>query len=349
MPLDNEVLVWGRDHSLPEVMPELTGVSRVVAGGEHALALRDDGTIWALGSNDRGEPVLGDTEGRRGWARVSGLDDVVDIAAHWGSNLAVRADGSVWGWGWNAEGNVVPSGDRLILAPTRVPDIDGVRGVAAGSEPNNGVFSMALKQDGTVWAWGINYNDWWGIGARRGFPYYRPTQIPGLSDVTAIAAGGFHNLALKRDGTLCAPIGEWRLGSSTRWQELMPQFDGVAVSVTDSHCLALRRDGSVWAWSAVYGDPHGWLGTGAEGDHYRPERVIGIENGVAVAAGGDDDGYRSFALRADGTVWAWGANDDGSLGAGDDPMYASPARVRGLDHITGIGAGHTFALALRDH
>jgi alpha-tubulin suppressor-like RCC1 family protein len=72
-----------------------------------------------------------------------------------------------------------------------------VRSVSAGLQ-----FSVALKNDGTVWAWGLNDVGQLGDGTTTNRT--RPVQVKGLGDVTAIAAGTGHSLALKRDGTLWA-------------------------------------------------------------------------------------------------------------------------------------------------
>ncbi|HEX8437973.1 MAG TPA: hypothetical protein VF697_22880 [Archangium sp.] len=61
---------------------------------------------------------------------------------------------------------------------------------------------MALKGDGTVWAWGYNFYGQLGDGTTTNRP--APVQVPGLSGVTAITAGGYHTVSLKGDGTVWA-------------------------------------------------------------------------------------------------------------------------------------------------
>ena len=76
--------------------------------------------------------------------------------------------------------------------------LTGVVAVAAGND-----HSLALKSDGTVWAWGNNVEAQLGIGTSNG-TQATPAQVPGLTDVSAVAAGQWHTLALKGDGSLVA-------------------------------------------------------------------------------------------------------------------------------------------------
>jgi alpha-tubulin suppressor-like RCC1 family protein len=101
--------------------------------------------------------------------------------------------------------------------------------IAAGGRSHSG-FSLALKKDGTVIAWGNN-------------AYHRNAVPIGLSNVIAIAAGPEHSLALKRDGTIVG----W--GSYYENQQISSGLTNVvAISVGEEHCMALKSDGTVVAW-----------------------------------------------------------------------------------------------------
>lgn len=109
-----------------------------------------------------------------------------------------------------------------------------------------------------------------------------------------------------------------------------------AIAAGDDHSVALKADGTVWAWGD---NAHGQLGDGATLNRQHPVQVKGLENVTAIAAGGN----HTLALRADGTVWAWGGNANSR----DD---ATPVQVQGLDNVVDIAAGGDFALALKsDH
>ena len=137
---------------------------------------------------------------------------------------------------------------------------------------------------------------------------------PGLTGVVAISAGGYHNLALKGDGTVVA----W--GSGAYFQTSVPSELGnvVAVAAGGFHSLALLHDGTVVAWGSD------WAGASTV-----PVDLAGV---TSIAAGG----YHSMALKHDGTVVAWGANDQGQT------------EVPGnLANVKDISCGWLHSLALK--
>jgi len=137
--------------------------------------------------------------------------------------------------------------------------------------------TLALKQDGTVVAWGGNW-------------YGEATVPDGLSDVVAIAAGGNHSLALRRDGTVVA----W--GLNHLGQATVPGGLSNVVAIAAGHfdSFAVRHDGTVVAWGSNWPDD--------------PATVpSGLRDVKAVAAGWG----HILALKQDGTVVAWGINDYG--------------------------------------
>jgi alpha-tubulin suppressor-like RCC1 family protein len=85
----------------------------------------------------------------------------------------------------------------------------------------------------------------------------------------------------------------------------------IDVSAGDGHSLALREDGSVWAWGA---NDRGQLGSSDRAQHDSALRIDAIQDVVAIAAGGS----HSVALLRDGSAWAWGSNDRGEIAAGGE-------------------------------
>ena len=157
---------WGEDYLGKNAAPvSLTGMTviAIAAGENHSLALKNTGEVVAWGSNEASQTDV-PAEARSG---------VTAIAAGWNHNLALKSNGSVVAWGHDAGGK------------TDVPATasSGVVQIAAGD-----TYSMALKSDGTIVTWGYKAD------------VDPVTEVPdGTTQVTQIAAGGYHALALRAD------------------------------------------------------------------------------------------------------------------------------------------------------
>jgi alpha-tubulin suppressor-like RCC1 family protein len=184
-----------------------TGVA-IAAGGSHSLILGADGRVSSIGRNAAGELGVVTSAGTETPVRtlqtVSGLTDVRAIAAGTLMSAAIRRDGTLWTWGWNLYGQLGrPANAGTITAnPTasQVPGLADVLQVSIG-EAN----TLALRADGTVWAFGSNYRGLLGIADGAGnIAAYRasPGLVPGLTNIVAVSVGGSSAAALRSDGTL---------------------------------------------------------------------------------------------------------------------------------------------------
>ncbi|MCT2586689.1 RCC1 domain-containing protein [Actinophytocola gossypii] len=248
-------------------------------------------------------------------------------------------------WGGN-EAWALGTGERVPSSATPAPvvGLSGVLALAGG-----GANRYALREDGTVWAWGQNVfgqlgGDWRAIGWSA-----VPAPVPGLTDVTAIAAGVYHVLALRADGTVWAwgVNHEGGLGNGTAGSDTPVRVSGLtgvtAIAAGDHGGYALRSDGTVWAWGS---NANGALGDASLAEYAQtPVRVSGLTGITAIAGGG----YGGYAVRGDGTLWSWGSNRAGELGDGTrcDPRGGNgclsriPVRVSGLTEVTDV-AGSPF-------
>jgi alpha-tubulin suppressor-like RCC1 family protein len=334
------------------VVFNLSGVTAVTGNGSGAYALRSDGTVWAWGqsfftgatqtavdpTSGGGTPFFATVP-----KQVLGLADVVAIS----DSLALRSDGTVWSWGYNYMwrlGNGNTDEHSQATTPVQVSGLTNV--VAIAGNAGNG---YALKADGTVWSWGQNLQGELGNGTS-GAPdscvddeeqgvspdgpncaSAVPVQVSGLSGVTAIGNG----LATTSDGRV------WRWGPRGGTQDntpvLVPGLTGVtAFARTWATDYALRSDGTVWAWGQNENGSYGNGTTCPLGDTCysdTPVQVNGL-TATAISAGGT----AAYALRADGTVWAWGGGQDGELGDGNlFAQSAVPVQIAGLSGVSAIG------------
>jgi len=305
----------------------LSAISQVPAAGTARANALDSPPPWIIGWGIASDgPATPPPEGT-----------FVALATGQNHSLALTPHGSAVAWG----------GSNSYGQTTVPADLSGVIAVATGGDGwhEDSAYSLALKADGTVTAWGYDQEQiavpagldqvvaiaagrthclalkrdgtvvaWGSIPLDTGV-----APPPGLHDVVAIAAGGFSSLALKSDGSVVA----WgRTFNGTDWEDASTPVgltDVVAIAAGRFHSLALKNDGTVVAW-----------GYNLNGQTQVPADLSGV---VAVAAGG----FHSLALQTDGSVVAWGLNNNGQT---DVPIAAQGG-------VTSISAGLQYSLALR--
>jgi alpha-tubulin suppressor-like RCC1 family protein len=199
-----------------------------------------------------------------------------------------------------------------------------------------------------VWNWGGNVFGDLGNGTTNNIhptpeemAYAGVRQIAGTGDTTAVVLA---------DGTVAAwganSTGEIGDGTTTERDlpVIVPGLTGITQIAEGDYVLALDSSGRVWSWGANY---YGQLGNGTtsnlNGANPTPVPVPGLTGITQIAAGA----HSSFALRSDGTVWAWGDNSDGELGDGTTVNHSSPEQIRALTGVTKIFAGASTDYAIR--
>ena len=317
----------------------------VSAGCIHSLGVRCNGTAWAWGANPCG--ILGDNTIVSKTSPVSvvgGFTDWCQVSAGACHSLGVRQNGTAWAWGRGTCGvlgnNTVTDRSSPVSVVGNFTDWCQVSAC--------GCHSLAVRQNGTAWAWGCNGSG--RLGNNTTVNSSSPVSVVGgFTDWCQVSAGFEHSLGVRCNGTAWA----WglntsgRLGDNTVVTKSSPVSvvggftDWCQVSAGSTHSLGVRRNGSAWAW--------GPGGSGVLGDN----TVVSKSSPVSVVGGFTDwcwvsaGSTHNIGLRTNGTAWAWGANDFGRLGNDTTVSRSSPVSVVGnfTDwYRVSAGNGHSLGI-----
>jgi len=254
--------------------------------------------------------------------------------------------GAVKAWGWNDRGQLGTGNPSFSHTPLPVQGLTDAVAIAAGDR-----YALALRRDGTVWAWGQDEEGQLGrVLTTCPYPPSSavppstpcatvPARVPGLDHVVAIAASPLTAFALRADGTVWGWGDEGLLARYTavadpacgagqgaflcvaRPQRIPGLAHVVAIAAspaddtTDAGALALEADGTVWAWGVIAEDdliPRTFAPPSDRANPNAPRRVLGLHDIAKIAIAGET----GFALRRDRTLWAWGRDDDAQRGDG---------------------------------
>ncbi len=329
------------------LLPAVSSAQKIAAGGQHSLAVCIDSTTQSWGYDFYGQ--LGDDAGladKPTPVQVAGLTGIIAISGGWGHSLALKSDGTVWAWGLDSYGAL---GNDAVFEqqskPVAVAGLTGIIAIASGE-----AHSLALDNTGKVWSWGDDKVGQLGDGAAL-VKQSMPVRVVDLTGIIAIAAAESHSLALKKDGTVWSwgydaggQLGNDAILANKPTPVRVAALTGItAISTGWWHSLALKNDGTVWAWGH---DNYGQLGDNADLEGKpTPVRVAALKAITAVAAGGGN----GFALDTAGKVWSWGWDFFGQLGnnrsLANKPM---PVQVADLTGVTAIAGGSYHSLAVKN-
>lgn len=297
----------------PVQIGALASWKSVSAGYAHAVAVRTDGTLWAWGINTYGQVGDGTNTQRTSPVQIGALTTWAAAVAGYQHTVALKTDGTLWAWGYNSDGELGQgTADTLTThtSPVQIGTVATWASISCG-----GYHTMAIRTDGTLWAWGDNLYGQIGNGTTTDVT--SPLQIGTAANWNGISGGYYSSAATRSDGTLWVwgRNIEGQLGDGTLIQRTSPAQLGTAtnwqnVQAGGYHMLGTKTDGTLWSW--------GWNLYGQLGQNFNdlvlrgntPVQVGTASNWNLVAPGYD----QGIATKADGTLWSWGENSSGELG-----------------------------------
>lgn len=331
----------------PVQVGSATNWRQVSAGMSHAAATRTDGTLWAWGTNGSGQVGDGTTTQRLIPVQIGTDTNWAWVTTGSNHSVAVKTNGTLWAWGANSSGQVGKGGTTpsSYTAPTQIGTLTTWQTTGAGLRAG-GDFTLAMRTDGTLWAWGSNSSSQ--LGDTTTTTRSSPVQVGSANTWAQVTAGLLFSAAVRSDGTLWtwgsntagqlgdgSPVATARsspaqVGSVTSWQ---------SVNAGAAFALGMRADGTLWSW----GDNlTGQLGDGTATQRGTPAQVGTATDWQVIAAGVNF----SVATTTDGMLWGWGSNNNGPLGLG--PSTIRPFAPNFGPVAAAAGGGSSTAVLGRD-
>jgi len=290
-----------------------------------SFAIRYDGSLWGWGNNLIGLPEDDVTTSHRTPVQV--MNDVAAVSAGRNHTMAIRTDGSLWVWGLNDSGQLGDGTTISHLTPIQI--MEDVIAISSGFS-----HSMAVKSDGSLWAWGLNDSGQLGDGTT--IDRHSPVKI--MENTVFVSAGTGHSAAITKDGTLWTwgenHSGQLGDGSTTQRKNPIEIMSNVtAVSLGSGHTMAIQVDGGLWAWGGLEIRWQGAILSSIMGDADRRYPVRVMEDVASVSTGHS----HIMVIKTDGSLWAWGLNNNGQLGTGTNRNHLVPTRI--LDDMSYVSVG----------
>lgn len=257
-------------------------------------------------------------------------------------------------WGYNAFGQLGIDSTSNKKVPVPLGSSYRFAGFSVGS--NHTLAFVPFRNTSSVWAWGYNGYGQLGNGTSGSAESSKvPRGISGLPNVTAVAAGGYHSMALANYSSLYTwgRNSNGQLGNDSLENASLPQsVDNPAlknvrrIAAGGLHSIALKTDGTVWTWGS---NNYGQIGNGNIEDQKVPVQVnLGGKLAKLVAAGG----AFSVAVTTDDKIYVWGYNGFGQLGRdpATDPFSKEPVVVdsTGIGTIKAVAAGLDHILVMNN-
>jgi alpha-tubulin suppressor-like RCC1 family protein len=313
----NDTSIYPFIEPIPVQLGTDTNWQKTSSGTNRTFAIKTNGALWGRGENTNGCLGIGSTAiyspifvqiGTANWKEIS------TASTH---TVGIQTNGTLWAWGRNDYNQVgIGSTGPDVLAPVQI----STNADWAKIEASYSGFTLAIKNNGTLWGWGFNSGAFGDSGTTS---LAVPTQLSTDTNWAEISAFGANILLLKTDGTLWVfgggGYGSLGLGASPT-TTFVPLPLGTAtwksIGTGLSTSFAVKTDGTLWAWG-LNDHVEGILGLGDQINRNVPTQIGTATNWAKVIGGLD----HTIAIKNDGTAYAWGLNYQASTTLGTfDPV-----------------------------
>lgn len=329
-----------------ELKTSLSTYSDVACGSNYAFAIKSDGTLWTCGyatpfAPGTGYPFMQQPD-------QLGFDsDWEQVACGSDHNFFIKKDGSLWGSGFNMDAGIGngTTGNVNPFFPEKVGSANNWASVTCGFHQ-----VLGIRSDNSLWAWGWNAGGILGTGSGA-LTILVPTLVGADKNCAQVSFGDRHAIAIKTDGSLWG-WGEntWgQIGDGTKNDLPTPtrigtETDWKLVKASGSFNMALKTDGTLWAWG---NNSSGELGIGTTVTQFRPSQIGTDKNWMSIDCNQDKGKGFAMAIKTDGALWAWGANEYGQLGDGTTNNRLLPIQVGSDTDWMKVVCGDNFVYAIK--
>lgn len=326
--------------------------AKVIAAYSTTWALGTDGVAYGWGDNTGGKWGDGSVGGNATSPVQSTMPEGItftEMAGNAKAAAAIGSDGNIYTWGSNSYGALGAGSSNMNLVrstPTRLTSLP--MDVKFTQMAGGNWHTVALGSDGRAYSWGDNSDGQIGNGSSAQAISPAVAAMPTGIRFVQVAAGDYHSLAIDSDANVWAwglnqqgQLGNNSTTNSSRPVKVQLPAGVKAVEVAGGwqNSAVVGSDGVIYAWGD---NSEGQLGNNSTTDSWKPVPVA-MPAGVSftnVAVGQ----YHTVALDSNGDVWAWGNNDFGTLGTGNNQSSRKPVKVLTGKHITQVSATINYTM-----
>jgi alpha-tubulin suppressor-like RCC1 family protein len=316
----------GVSRSSPVQLGALTNWTDVRAGQETTFSIKN-GALWGCGTNNNGTLGFNNLVSYTTLTQMQPNYNWLEVAAGRYHVIAKRSDGSAWAIGTRNTFNLGAGGTNDLVE--RSSPVQIAAPPIWSKIATSGTHTLGIKSDGTLWGWGVNTGGQLGINTA--LSVSSPVQVGALTNWSQVSCGTVYTLALKNDGSMWSwgTNGSGNLGDLTGTiSKSSPIQIGIGgywtnIAAMNASAAAIKSDGTLWTWG---NGNQGQLGNSiiaAAGYRSSPMQVGADNNWVGIWAS-----YLTvWALKSNGSLYAWGANGSGQYGNLSLATASSPIQI----------------------